>query len=153
MANKNDKPEDARLGGKRPKSILPKVAESKQASAGSKAFNLFIFAFIIYGLYSYMQKGGDVGIFNEIGEHLNVIDTPQNGDPRIDRLLEQKRISALDNFSPVERLGVKKLTVREGKGLPVSCGQTVTYRLISGVGSEQQITDEKKFRLGDYQKP
>lgn len=153
MAKKNDNPDDARLGGKRSRPKLPSVSEKKKSNAGTKAFNLFILVFIIYGFYSYMQKGGDVGIFNDLGHHLEVIEAPREGDPRIDRLQNQRRMSAMDNLMPVESINVTHRTLKEGEGVPASCGQTVTYRLVSGVGSEQEMSEVKSFRLGDYQKP
>lgn len=154
MASKDDKKiKDSRLGGKRQGIKLPSTKGEKKSSAANMAFNIFILAFIVYGFYSYMQKGGDVGVFNELGAQLEVIDAPREGDPRIDRLQEQQRVSALTNFFPVERPNVSFRSLQEGNGVPVSCGQTVSYRLISGAGSQQKISDVQSLRLGDVKKP
>lgn len=151
MADENDK--DVRLGGKRKKKALPPVSEKPESHPANALFNLFIIAFIGYGFYIYMQKGGDAGVLNELGEQLAVIDAPQEGDPRIDRLHHQQRSNALARMFPLTRPAVTHQVLEEGKGAPASCGQLATYRLISGFGKTQQVSEAKQLRLGSTQAP
>ena len=146
-------PKDARLGGSRPKGKLPHIEKRKKSHPANKAFNLFILAFMAYALYLYMQRGGDAGILNELGDQLDVIETPRAGDPRIDRLKHHQRANALSRIFPQERSSVTWQALQEGAGAPASCGQEVTYRLISGFGSDQTVSEPKTLRLGSVDAP
>ncbi len=154
MTDKDKEPQDARLGGERPKnSKLPYLERRRKSHSGSKIFNLFIIAFIGYAVYVYMQKGGDAGILNELGDHLKVIEAPQEGDLRIDRLKHHQRANVLARIVPKERLGVTWSVLQKGEGAPVSCGQEATYSLISGFGSDQTVSKPRMLRLGSVKAP
>lgn len=150
---KDSESQDARLGGKRKRNILPPTKEKPKSAAGNAVFNLCILAFLGYGFYSYMQKGGDAGIFNELGEKLDVINSSSGGDPRIDALQRKQSLSVFKNLRPVERTDVTTQILQQGEGLPATCGQSVTYRLITGYGEKREVSEVQSLKLGDPQKP
>ena len=153
--DKKSQSDDARLGGKRKATALPATGKKREKShsLANMAFNICILAFIGYGFYSYMQKGGNAGVFNELGERLDVIDAPIEGDPYIDRLEQQSRLSVLDKLTPVKTVAVNHQTLEKGQGAPAMCGQTARYKIITGAGSQQQVSDIKTIQLGDVKKP
>lgn len=152
MADKN---KDARLGGERKGNMLPPVEKKKKSGLPNVLFNIFIIAFIGYGFFVYVQKGGDAGVLSELGEKLEVIDNGsyQEGDPRIDRLQHQQRMNVLGRIFPHERPAVAHQTLQEGSGPPAACGQLATYRLIEGLGEERQVTEPRQLRLGSVSVP
>ena len=150
MADENNE-KDARLGGKRPKtSLLPKSKpDAEKSKTANRLFNLLILAFILYGVYSFMQKGGDAGILNELGAKLDVIDNWQEGDPRVDRLKHQQRNNALDRVFPVKRPAISKRILEEGHGAPATCGQIASYQLIEN----SKTSETRQLRIGSVSAP
>lgn len=153
MAGKDNKPYDARLGGARRKGALPLTDKSKRSNSAGIIFNILIILFIGYAFYSYLQKGGDAGVLNDLGEQLKVIDAPKNSDPRVDSLRHRQQLNVISRAFPKKRSVIAKKVMQEGSGLPASCGQIAEYRLISGYGSEQKVSEVKKLRLGSIDAP
>ncbi len=154
MVNDDPQNEDARLGGKRPKKIYlpPTDAPSKSSKFTPAIFNFIALAFILYGLYSFLQKGGDAGLLSTLNQQMALVET-NHDNSAIDKLETAMQMPGFSNLIPDKRPAVLQTTLQEGKGDSAICGQTITYRLIEGYGENQKISKTRSLQLGSSRIP
>lgn len=163
-----DDPQDARLGGKRPRKKhdfsntgpLPGEKRRKPTNLQPRdrmlrtGFNILIFAFIGYAFYNYLQQGGDGGVLNKLVPQLEKAEqyaASYSEDVKMDRLLSQQQMNITARLFPQQRPTVRTRTIQQGTGSAALCGQQIRYRFISDDGEARKETSS--FRLGGLSAP
>ena len=133
---------------------MPKDAPLSQNAKNQRMFNLLMVVLVL-SLISWFFFGTTptpMGV-PQLTTPEPLKDGKQLEAIRFKELAEGRSISIMGNLVPSFRDNVRVEVLRQGKGVPSLCGQTLTYRLMMGTEKGDAKAEEKTLRLGDLREP